>query len=36
MLDILNTCLGTASREHSGQTNVLMAHYIRPAADKPA
>lgn len=35
--------LGTASKEHSGQTNVLMAHYTRPgsptgargAADKP-
>ncbi len=27
--------LGTASHEHSGQTNVLMAHYTRPAADKP-
>jgi len=24
--------LGTASREHSGQTNVLMAHYTRPEA----
>jgi hypothetical protein len=27
--------LGTASKEHSGQTNVLMAHYTRPNADKP-
>jgi hypothetical protein len=27
--------LGTASRELSGQSNVLMAHYKRPGADKP-
>jgi hypothetical protein len=25
--------LGTASKEHSGQTNVMMAHYTRPGAD---
>jgi hypothetical protein len=27
--------LGTASRELSGQSNVLMAHYVRPQAEKP-
>ena len=27
--------LGTASKEHSGQTNVLMGHYTRPGSDKP-
>ncbi|MFZ6030930.1 MAG: hypothetical protein ACOYYS_24755 [Chloroflexota bacterium] len=27
--------LGTASRELSGQSNVLMGHYLRPGADKP-
>jgi hypothetical protein len=27
--------LGVASREHSGQTNVLMAHYTRPGASRP-
>ncbi len=29
--------LGTASKEHSGQTNVMMAHYTRPGAppEKP-
>lgn len=27
--------LGTASKEHSGQTNVLMAHYSLPGSAKP-
>jgi len=27
--------LGTASREQSGQSNVLMAHYLRPGSEKP-
>lgn len=27
--------LGVASKEHSGQTNVLMVHYARPGAAKP-
>lgn len=27
--------LGTASKEHGGQTNVLMAHVTRPGAEKP-
>jgi hypothetical protein len=27
--------LGVASKEYSGQANVLMAHYARPGADRP-
>ena len=27
--------LGTASKEQSGQSNVLMAHYLRPGEEKP-
>ena len=28
-------CLGTATREYGGQSDVLMAHYVREGADRP-